>query len=217
MNKKAIGILIPYFKNSDVCEREFKILVRLLKKQLNDDMILCIYEDGQYSEWLYDEFKDFKNVKIKSCLENKGVSYAKNQILDYLINKVNYILFMDSDDYIDDNYLINMCEYCKDNTHDVIESLFCTNGVLNDYYKNRIRSTPVGSAIKVDIIGKHRFQENIQIGEDTDFMNEILDLSKHRKKLCRTIYYYQLGINNNSLTKRYERNEIKKERGNENE
>lgn len=212
MNKKTLGILIPYYRNNDVCEREFKILVKLLKQQLNDDMILYIYEDGQYSSWLYEEFEDFSNVIIKSDTTNHGVSYAKNQILNYLINKVKYILFLDSDDYLDDDYLTKVWEYCADNTHDIIETLFSINNKLNEFKREEIRSTPVGSAIKVEVIGKNRFQENVQIGEDTDFMNTIVDLNKHRKKLCRTIYYYQLGINQNSLTVRYQRNEIKRER-----
>ena len=217
MNKKTLGILIPYYRNNDICEREFKILVNLIKKQLNDDMILCIYEDGQYSPWLYEEFEDFKNVIIKSNTENHGVSYAKNQILDYLINKVKYILFMDSDDYIDDDYLPMVWEYCADNTHDIIETLFSIRNQLISFERDKIRSTPVGSAIKVEVIGKNRFQENVQIGEDTDFMNTIVDLNKHRKKLCKTIYYYQLGINPDSLTIKYERREIDKERGKKNE
>lgn len=215
--KKTLGVLIPYYCNNEICEREAKILVRLLKEQLSDDMLLCIYEDGQYSEWLHEEFKNFNNVKIMGSEINKGVSYAKNQILDYLIDKVKYILFLDMDDYIDDDYLPMVWEYCADNTHDIIETLFSIRNQLITFEREKIRSTPVGSAIKVEVIGKNRFKENVQIGEDTDFMNTIVDLTKHRKKLCKTIYYYQLGINPDSLTIKYERREIDKERGKEND
>ena len=210
MNKKVMGICIPYYKNSNECETQFKLLMKEINKQITDDMILYIYEDGQISNWLKEYQKD--NIIINSCETNKGVSYARNTIIDYLIDKVNYILFMDSDDYIDDDYLSKMYEYCADNTHDFIESLFHIRNNLIEYNPKVVRSCTCGTAIKTNVIGKHRFNIKLQIGEDTTFMNEITDFSKHRKKLCRTIYYYQLGANPNSLTMLYQKNEIKKER-----
>lgn len=210
--KKTLGILIPYYKNSDECEVQFKMLMRQLDKQMTDDMIMYVYEDGQVSDWLKEYEKD--NIIIISCETNKGVSYARNTGLEYLIDKVNYILTIDSDDYVDDDYLPKMCEYCADNTHDFIESLFYIKKGLIEYQPKVVRSCTCGTAIKTSVIGKHRFKNKLQIGEDTDFMNEISDLSKQRKKLCRTIYYYQLGINPNSLTMLYQENKIKKERGN---
>ena len=212
IKKKTLGILIPYYKNSDECEVQFKMLMRQLDKQMTDDMIMYVYEDGQVSDWLKEYEKD--NIIIISCETNKGVSYARNAGLEYLIDKVNYILTIDSDDYVDDDYLPKMCEYCADNTHDFIESLFYIKKGLIEYQPKVVRSCTCGTAIKTSVIGKHRFKNKLQIGEDTDFMNKISDLSKQRKKLCRTIYYYQLGINPNSLTMLYQENKIKKERGN---
>lgn len=212
MNKKILGVCIPYFKNSEECEIQFKMLMKQLNKQITNDMILYIYEDGQISDWLKEYEKE--NIIIDSCAINKGVSYARNVALKYLIDKVNYFLTIDSDDYVDDDYLPKMCEYCADNTHEFIESLFYINGRLIEYQPKVVRSCTCGTAIKTSIIGKLRYKENTQIGEDTDFMYEVSDLSKQRKKLCRTIYYYQLGINPNSLTMLYQKNKIKKERGN---
>ena len=40
MNKKTLGIIIPYYKNSEECEIEFKELIEQLLPQLTDDMIL---------------------------------------------------------------------------------------------------------------------------------------------------------------------------------
>ena len=210
MNKITLGICIPYYKNSEECEIKFKDLMQTIFPQLTDDMILYVYEDGQVSDWLQ-EYKR-KNVIIKSCKENKGVSYARNRAIDYLINKVDYILFIDSDDMVEKNYLTKVHEYSADRTHEIIETTFYIKGVLMDYNPREVRSCASSSCLKTSIIGKHRFNEKIQIGEDTEFMNEVVDLSKYRKKYCRTDYYYQLGVNPNSLIKRYERREIDKER-----
>ena len=213
MNKKTLGICIAYYKNNEQCEEAFRKLMIRLNSQLTKDMILCIYEDGQVSDWL--KQYDKENIRRISNPKNKGVSYARNKIIDYLIDKVNYMLFIDSDDFVDENYLTRMWEYCADNSHDIIESRFYINGDLMPFSKEQVRSCASGSAIKTDVIENHRFDEKLQVGEDTKFMNETVDLRKQRKKYCQdAIYYYQLGINPNSLTKKYERKEISKERKN---
>jgi len=212
MNKKVLGVAIPYFKNHENMEIEFKKLMAKLDQQLTDDMILYVYEDGQISDWLQ-KYKR-KNVIINSNEINKGVSHARNKALDYLIDKVMYILFLDADDDIDDNYLKVMYEYCADNSHEIIESAFFENGVPFTYDAKQIRCGCAGSAIQTRIIGNIRFEENLQIGEDTNFMFAVCNLDKYRKKRCPTGYHYQLGINPNSLTMLYEKDKIGKVREN---
>lgn len=210
-NKKMLGIVIPYYKNSEECELAFRRLMVMLNKQLTDDMILFIWEDGQYSEWLQ-MFKK-NNILVEGCSNiNYGVSVARNKAIDYLIDKVEYILFLDSDDMVEDNYLKIMYEYCADMTHEVVESTLVINGQTATYDPNVIRSGVAGSAIKTSIIGDKRFIENWQVEEDTNFMNKVIDLPKHRKRHAPTKYYYQYGINQNSLIMRYNRKEIGKER-----
>ena len=160
-----IGICIPYYKNSEECEIAFKRLMETLEMQLNDDMILYIYEDGQASQWLL-EYKDKENIIIKGSLTNKGVSFARNVCIDYLINKVEYILFIDSDDMVENNYLQVMYEYCADKSHEIIESTFLVNGQLAAFNRNAIRCGVAGSALQTKIIGNKRFDENLQIGEN---------------------------------------------------
>lgn len=210
MNKKVLGIAIPYYVNSPSCKDAFEELIKEIYIQIFDGIIVYIYEDGQVSEWL-EEYKG-DNIIIESCPVNKGVSYARNKCLDYLLDKVNYVLYIDSDDIIDDDYLKVMYEYCADNSHDVIESGFYVNQAKCAYNPKVIRCGAAGSAIKSDIINDIRFENNLQIGEDTKFMQDVIDLSKHRKKFAPTNYHYRLGINSESLTKKHERNEIGKKR-----
>ena len=210
-NKKTLGIIIPYYKNSEECEIAFKKLMEKISKQLTDDMILYLYEDGQFSDWLYKYAKPNKII-YTSCDENKGVSWARNSGIDYLIDNVEYILFIDSDDMIEDNYLQKMCEYCADNTHEIIESTFLVKDTPTEFDRKLVRCGVAGSAIQTKIIGDIRFDEKLQIGEDTKFMHEVCDLTKYRKKHAPTKYIYQLGINNNSLTMLHSRKQIEKER-----
>lgn len=213
MNKKIVGFIIPYYKNSEECEIAFKQLMNKIDEQLTDDMLLYIYEDGQASQWLL-EYKNRPNIIIKGSLENKGVSYARNKMLDYLIDKVEYVSFIDSDDMIDDNYLKSVYEYCADKTHEIIEpTYFYHNPRLRiqkqDFQRDKVRSGIGGETLQTKIIGNIRFDKKLQIGEDTKFMNEVCDLTKYRKKHCKPAeYHYQMGINSNSLTMKYKRKEI---------
>lgn len=213
MNKKIVGFIIPYYKNSEECEIAFKQLMNKIDEQLTDDMLLYIYEDGQASQWLL-EYKNRPNIIIKGSLENKGVSYARNKMLDYLIDKVEYVSFIDSDDMIDDNYLKSVYEYCADKTHEIIEpTYFYHNPRLRiqkqDFQRDNVRSGIGGETLQTKIIENIRFDEKLQIGEDTKFMNEVCDLTKYRKKHCKPAeYHYQMGINSNSLTMKYKRKEI---------
>lgn len=210
MNKLVLGIIVPYYKNSDECEIAFKHLMTKLSQQINGKMILYVYEDGQKSNWLLEYQKD--NIIIKGSTKNKGVSFARNKGIDYLIDKVNYILFLDSDDIISNNFLESTYEYCADNTHEIIEPNFYIREHKTPYEPNKVRCGCAASAIQTKIIGDIRFDEKLQIGEDTKFMKDVCDLTKYRKKLSKADYFYQFGINNNSLTKRRERKEIEKER-----
>ena len=211
MNKKMLGIAIPYYKNSEECEIAFRRLMVMLNKQLTDDMILFIWEDGQYSEWLQ-MFKK-NNILVEGCSNiNYGVSVARNKAIDYLIDRVEYILFLDSDDMVEDNYLKVMYEYCADMTHEIVESTIVIKDQIANYDPKLIRCGVAGSALQTKIIGNIRFDESLQIGEDTKFMHDVIDLTKYRKRHARTKYFYQLGINNNSLTMLHSRKEIGKER-----
>lgn len=210
MNKKTLGIAIPYYETTAQRKNAFKELMDKLIVQLNDKMIMYIYEDGQEASWL----KEYKNdnLIINSGNPNKGVSYARNQCLDYLIDKVNYILFIDSDDMVDDDYLKVMYEYCDDNSHEIIESAMYIKDVKVEYNPKLIKNGVAGSALKTSIIGNIRFQEDLQIGEDTKFMHDVIDLDKYRKKYARTFYYYRLGIDECSLTISYQNRKIGKKR-----
>ena len=212
MSKKKsyfLAIAIPYYKNSEQCEKAFKKLMEQLNKQLTDDMFLYVYEDGQFSNWLWEYAQNKpQNIKIESNAKNRGVSFARNKMLNYLIDKSEYILYIDSDDYVDDNYLKVMYEYCADMTHEIIECTYIDYHKKFTFEKDKVRSGISGVAFKTSIVGDNRFDENRQIGEDTDFSYRVFDLKKYRKKLAKTTYYYQYGVNPNSLMKRYKRKEI---------
>lgn len=206
-----LGVAIPYYCNSIQAEDKFRELIEYLDKELTSNMLLYIYEDGQISEWLSKYRRD--NIIIESCNINKGVAYARNKCINYLKDKVDYILFIDSDDRLSDNYLSVMYEYCKSG-YDIIESAFNYKGHIFEFRPLVKRGGMTGSAFKSSMIGDLQFDETLQVGEDTKFMDELLDFSKHKKLYCKdAIYYYNYAANPNSLIVRFKKGEISKKRG----
>lgn len=204
-----LGIIIPYYKNSSACERNFKMLMESLVKQLNDNTILYIYEDGQYSNWLtkYSKY----NIYITGEDINHGVSYARNTGLDFMFNiekDIDYILFIDSDDMIDHNYINKMFRVMHQKKYDILESRFFIRDRLLKYNKSDIRDGVCGQCMRANLIKDIRFNENICIGEDTLFMRELWKKYKIKKCLVDTNYYYNLGDNVRSLWMRFQRHEI---------
>lgn len=214
-----LGIVIPYYRNSDKCEENFKLLMSVLEKDLKlltDDVLLVVVEDGQCSGWLTNYKSD--NVVIISSLINRGVSYARNIGIDFCINRgCDYILFLDSDDMIDSNYIrkiLNEIGY-----DDIYDINFFVNDTLKEYrVSNNTRSSVCGLVFKADLIGTLRFKENIQYGEDKMFINQLIERNKDNISYgyVNTNYYYNYGSNLNSLCMRYLRHEIGIERDNDN-
>ena len=210
---KILGIAIYYYCNSIEAEKAFKDLMRIdLINQVNDKVLVYIYEDGQISPWL-EEYKSNDSIVIEQCNINKGISYARNKCLEYLKDKVDYILFIDSDDIISSNYIEEMYKACKSKKYDIVESTFIRHGVKHIYNDNEVRTCVAGSAFKSDMLGDLIFDEHLQVGEDTKFFKELVDLSRHKKYYCKNaIYYYNFGVNPNSLIMRFNRGEIDKYR-----
>lgn len=199
MNYK-LGIIIPYYKNSEECEKVFKKLLEKLNKQLKENVLLCIIEDGQNSEWLEQYVK--QNIIIIGLDKNNGVSVARNKGIDLLLDKVDYITFIDSDDDISNDYIQEILTYCN-GEYDLIKTkAYIQNNII---YKNSgditNRTSVWGYAFKTLLIGTKRFNINRQIGEDSEFFRQVVT-KEVKEVLCNATYYYRYGINNNSLTVR---------------
>lgn len=215
MEKKVLGVAIPYYNNNPVCVSAMLGLLQHIRNDINDDILICIVEDGQYSNFLDEYIKDTEHFRIVRLLENKGVSVARNICINQLIDEVNYILFIDSDDVLSDNYLKIMCEYCKSGVYDIYESQFAINTKDNiiPFRKNQNRYGVTGQAFRTGIIDYKRFDPNLQIGEDTKFNKLVFNLDLHTRYYVKeATYFYKLGLNRESLTMLYSAKKITERR-----
>lgn len=195
-----LGILIPYYKNSEACEVYFKKLMTTLVKQTGGNIFVFIYEDGQVSKWIY-------NYGYVSMFDeiNHGISYSRNYLLDTArIHNMNYIMFLDSDDMIDCDFVSKMYEAASTGNYDMITSRFIYNKKEMFYPK---RCNVAGICLRTEFIKGITFDEDYNISEDTLFINEVYDRNPRIGNIDSN-YYYNYGVNENSLMMRFERSEI---------
>lgn len=204
-----LGILIPYYKNSEECEVAFKKLMKTLEKQIGGNITLFIYEDGQYSEWLDNYEVSYDNICCYSELKNNGVSYSRNYCLEvFRHNKFDYIMFIDSDDMIDCDFITKMYTEASTGNYDMILSRFIMNKKEMIY---PARCNVAGICLRTKFIEGLNFNVDYNISEDTLFIQEVYKRNP-RIGIIDSNYYYNYGINPNSLMMRFERSEIKLKR-----
>lgn len=191
-----LGVVIPFLNNSeqaeDLCRNLF--LNKLLPAHEKNENILPL---------LYTDFEEIGCGAVR----NIGIDYFIN------VNKVDFIIFIDSDDDLEDNYLeevYNACTYAKRDKFNVIETRFVIRKNPVEFKDNdKLPTHCTGIAYSRELLKDIRFNEDLKIGEDEDFNKRLLASHEIRKMYLDVKYIYNLGINKDCLTYRYLRGEIK--------
>lgn len=100
-NKPLISIIIPIYNTSNYLE---KCLESVVNQSFKNFEVICIDDgstDGSYD--ILEKFKSkYDNIKV-IYQKNQGVAVARNRGLNEVTG--DYIIFIDSDDFIKPNYL----------------------------------------------------------------------------------------------------------------
>ena len=211
-----IGVCIPFFNNSEEAKDRLEYLLETIKNQDNitGNLEVVVVVDGLEEEFLNKYDKRYA-ITIFPTGKHVGVSKARNIGIDFLLEKeCDYIGFVDADDSISDDYLIEAFSACIDNEYDLLDARFIQGievfGTLKDLERQNqvVRNGVVGTFIKSSVIGEARFNETMLVGEDSDFMNRIIDLKRHKKGVFRGMYVYNFGVNPNSIIMRAQQNRL---------
>ena len=210
-----IGICIPFYYNSEEAkDRLIYLLETIMGQNYEIFCSIAVVIDGPEIEELK-EYDGKCGIKIIPLGVHKGVSAARNKGLDYLQDiGCQYIGFLDADDSISNDYILCAYEACEDNKYDLLDARFIQGievfGTLkdNERQKEVVRNGVVATFVKSSVIGTKRFNELLKVGEDTDFINRVIDLEKHKKGLFKGMYVYNFGANPNSIIMRCQQNRL---------
>lgn len=212
-----IGICIPFYNNSSAAKERCMYLLETLKNQNFPELCeIVVVVDGREEEFLKD-YDGESGIKVISLVNHQGVSAARNRGIDYLQEKnCKYIGFIDADDSVSGDYIISAYEACEENKYDLLDARFIQGievfGTFDDRERQKaiVRNGVVGTFVRSSLIGNIRFDETLIVGEDTDFINKVVDLKKHTKGVFEGMYVYNYGANPDSIIMRAGQNRLTK-------
>lgn len=224
---EIVSIIVPAYN----AERTINRCIDSILKQSYGNLEIIIINDGSKDSTEEKCMKYTKNKKIKYIrIKNSGVSNARNIGIENSTG--TYIMFVDSDDYIEKN----MVERLYDNINENVDLVICSKNLITinekisekidiasctlkkeniiQLYRAKILNPPYCKLYRSAIIKSKsiRFDISISIGEDLLFnILYLKNITKDIKILNENLYNYE-KINTNSLSVRYYSNmlEMKK-------
>lgn len=215
------SVIIPVYKSEDTLNR----CVDSLLKQNRTDAEIILVNDGSpdSSAEICRKYDDsYPNVKYIEK-ENGGVSTARNVGLRAATG--DYILFVDSDDWVADDYFDTIAEVLESYPYDFIQfsqTAVCgetvkqkaipdfdsrnkgeiIHKIAEDMWRKHI-NTPTAKVFKREIIERNNisFLESLEVGEDRTFNIEYLLNVESFRALKKPLYTLSLE-NSDSLSRK---------------
>lgn len=223
MNDIKVSVIVPIYNAEQYLKRCINSIINQTYKNIEIILIDDGSEDNSFK--ICNEFAK-KDGRINLiCQRNSGVSVARNNGLN--VCNGDYILFVDSDDYLELDCLetclkiINMYDldilkfgfvkelnlYKKKNKFNVLVNECIFKEEYNEKIYSYVLKTPDccniwNAIIKKDICTHKRFNKNLTMGEDYLFFINCLVDSKKIYFLDKSFYHYI--INDESITHNFD-------------
>lgn len=213
MDCPKYSVIIPAYN----AEKTLRRCVDSVLAQTFVNFEIILVDDGSDDSTprLIDEYAE-RDRRVRAIHKsNGGVSSARNAGLEN--SSGEYIVFMDSDDaFTNANYLANMSEKSSDiiitgfvSSEGEVrpESYIVKNSeakiaFLNKEFGELYVRTPWAKVFSADLIRNSdiRFDESLRLGEDTDFVLKVIQVS-NEIEILPDIYYYYTPSPSNQLSK----------------
>jgi len=203
VEKPKISVIVPVYNVEKYLERCFKSLITQTLK----DIEIIVVNDGSTDKSLniINSFKDRDSRLIVIDKENTGVSHCRNIAMDFA--KGEYLAFVDSDDWIDNNMLEDMYEQAKEAELDLVMCTYMREFVTHSKEKT-FNSPEVVIYKKEDILNLHRkligpINEELGNPENLDSLGTVwgklyrLEPIKHNRVIFADLQ--DIGSNEDSL------------------
>ena len=212
--KKKIGVLIPLYNTEKYIERCLQSIINQTYKNLE----IIIIDDGSTDNSLEVCNKIIKSDKRFKVItrENKGVAFTRNELIKKCTSE--YFIFIDSDDFIDKNYIEVLCDIMEKHNTDIVAShiylydkgrnkksnnlettvIDNKQGLKKLLYNHEIQHGPSCKMYKKELFNNIEFP-NKKIYEDLAIMYKIIDKCEN---IALTEYQgYNYVYNKEGITK----------------
>lgn len=147
MNEELISVVIPVYNVENYIKKCIDSVINQSYKKL--EIILVDDGSNDNSSIICDEYKE-KDNRIKVIhKKNSGLSEARNSGID--IAKGKYIAFIDSDDYISNDYFEYLYKLLIDNNADIA---VCDYQLFSDKLKNKKQKEKIETFFSLEILEK---------------------------------------------------------------
>lgn len=211
MPEYKISIIVPVY---NVEKYLCNCMDSLVNQTLADIEIIAVNDGSNDRSWdILNYYKKRYRDKVKAYkIENHGVGYARNYGIDRAAGQ--YIMFVDSDDYIECSMCKELYEKAQKEGDDLVicgrtevfeddqkikarikqpsYSLDGTNFKLSDHKSvlTLISPYPWDKLFKRSLIANFRFPENIRF-EDLAFVYQVIHKAQNIGVLNKPLYYYR--------------------------
>ena len=224
MHDKKVSIIVPVYN----VEQYLNKCIDSILNQTYRNIEVILINDGSIdnSREICDKYAKIDHRITVIHKENGGVSFARNVGLS--LSSGDYIMFIDSDDWIEKDTLSILLEIQNENDYDVIMFGICRENKITEkttysslesesfvgkdklmsffpkLIKRELMNSLCNKMYKASIIKKNKikFNESINIAEDTLFNSEIFLKITSFYILDKCMYHYIIR-DVESLTKRY--------------
>lgn len=220
MQNDLISVIIPVYNAENTLER----CVNSVIDQTYSNLEIILVNDGSKDKSLSIckelKLKD-KRIKLINS-ENKGVSSARNIGIDNSLGK--YIMFVDSDDYVDNQWCETLYSKVKENTF-CISNIYCVDDLTSkmyaenniesnllsfdisefyEVYKLKLLNQPYNKIYEKKILTTFniKFDKSLSLGEDLLFNLDYL-LKCHTIQIINKRTYYYIKGRQDSLCNKF--------------
>lgn len=211
MNPK-VSIIIPVYNSEKYLHRCFESIL----KNNYDNLEIIPMNDGSKdnSQKIIDEYKEkYPNIFKPLIEENQGIGMARNNAMEKATG--DYLMFIDNDDFIDEDYIITHIKEVQKKDYDVVitgykrvtdtDTQFKVKLIDGYPWSRYISIAPWGKLYKTSFLRDNDIKFlKTPIGEDVYFNLQVNTLTDNIKILEYMGYnWYQNGISvTNTITQK---------------
>lgn len=210
-NSPKVCVIMPVYNGAET----IKLALKSLLAQSYENWICVIVNDGSSdgTKDILDSLKDSR-FKVYHLPQNKGRGYARQYALEHA--EGDYLTFLDSDDFFHtDKIKVQVREMVDDSTLDLIATEVLVyddsfnavgkrtkNNVEKTFYKlgEPLKISMPTAMIRLKKAVKISYNQNLDAGEDVDFLSRYLNNGNY-KHMPYPYYFYYVSNKNTPYKK----------------